>query len=224
MGFVSRASAAGLPSAIHAIGDRAVHAVLDVYEAVRREEAGRGVAPAQMRHRIEHVQLIHPADARRLGALGVVASMQPNHATSDMEIADRYWGGRADYAYNWRLQLEAGAPLALGSDAPIEPLEPLPNIQAAVTRRRPGGAPGPEGWRAGEGGRNRLTVEEAVRGFTLGAAYAAGLEHRLGRLAPGTLADLVVLGQDIFTCDPMAIAETPVRGTMVGGEWVHRTL
>ena len=219
---VSRASAAGLPSTIHAIGDRAVHAVLDVYEAVREEEAARGVAPSELRHRIEHVQIIHPDDARRLGELGIVASMQPNHATSDMEMADRYWGDRADYAYNWRLQLDAGARLALGSDAPIEPIEPLPNIQAAVTRRRADGSPGPEGWRSGAGGRGRLTVDEAVRGFTLGPAYAAGVEDRRGRLAPGYLADLTVLGQDIYTCDPMSIGGSPVLGTMVGGQWVHR--
>lgn len=219
---VSRASAAGLPSAIHAIGDRAVHHVLNVYEAVRAEEAERGVLPEQMRHRIEHVQLIHPQDAPRLGQLGVVASMQPNHAPSDMDMAERYWGNRCDFAYNWRLQLDAGAMLALGSDAPIEPIEPLPNIQAAVTRRRPDGTPGPQGWRSGPDGRGRLSVEEAVRGFTLGPAYAAGMKDRLGRLAPGYLADLVVLEQDIYTCDPMTIGAVGVLGTMVGGRWVHR--
>lgn len=224
MACASRASAAGLPSTIHAIGDLAVHHVLNVYEAVRGEEAARGVSPDRLRHRIEHVQIIHPDDAGRLGALGIIASMQPNHATSDMEMADRYWGSRADYAYNWRLQLDAGAWLALGSDAPIEPVEPLPNIQAAVTRRRADGSPGSEGWRAGADGRGRLTVEEAVRGFTLGPAYAAGLEDRLGRLTPGYLADLVVLGQDIYMCDPMAIGETPVLGTMIGGRWAHREL
>ena len=86
------------------------------------------------------------------------------------------------------------------------------------------GSPGPEGWRSGRDGRGRLTVDEAVRGFTLGPAYAAGLEDRLGRLAPGYLADLVVLGQDIYTCDPMTIGETPVLGTMIGGRWAHRDL
>ncbi len=222
MDNVSRASAAGLPSTIHAIGDRAVHNVLDVYEAVRKEEAARGVMPAGMRHRIEHVQIVHPDDAVRLGQLGVIASMQPNHATSDMEMADRYWGSRADFAYNWRLQLDAGAVLALGSDAPIEPIEPLPNIQAAVTRRRADGSPGAEGWRAGPQGQGRLTVAEALRGFTTGPAYAAGMEDRLGRLSPGYLADLVVLDQDIFTCDPMMIGATQVLGTMLGGQWVHR--
>lgn len=218
MADVSRASAAGLPSTIHAIGDRAVHHVLNVYEAVREEERARGVPP--MRHRIEHVQLIAPADAPRLGELGVIASMQPIHATSDMLMADAYWGDRADYSYNLGLQLRAGAPVAFGSDAPVEAIEPLPGIHAAVTRRRADGSPGAEGWRPGAEG--RLTVEEAVRGFTGGPAYAAGMEDRLGRLAAGALADLVVLGQDIFTCDPMAILDTDVLGTMVGGEWVYR--
>lgn len=221
---ISRASAAGLPSAIHAIGDQAVHHVLNAYETVRAQEAARGMPRHAMRHRIEHVQIIHPDDAHRLGLLGVIASMQPNHATSDMLMADRYWGNRADYAYNWRLQLDAGAVLALGSDAPIEPIEPLPNIQAAVTRRRADGAPSLAGWRSGPDGRARLTVEEAIQGFTIGPAYAAGLEGRLGRLAPGFLADLVVLSQDIITCDPMAIGSTGVHGTMVGGQWVHRLI
>ncbi len=218
---VSRASAAGLPSTIHAIGDRAVHHVLNVYETVRREEASRGVKPSQMRHRIEHVQIVHPDDAHRLGQMRIVASMQPNHATSDMLMADAYWGERSSYAYNWRLQLDSGAPVAFGSDAPIEPIEPLPNIRAAVTRRRADGSPGPEGWRSGEQG--RLSVEEAVQGFTQGPAYAAGLEDRSGQLAPGFLADLVILDRDIFSIDPMEIGETQVLGTMVGGRWVYRT-
>lgn len=216
---VSKASAAGLPSTIHAIGDRAVHEVLNVYEAVRKEEAARGVRADQMRHRIEHVQIIHPNDVKRLGEMGIIASMQPNHATNDMIMADRYWGERAEYAYNWRLQMDAGAPMAFGSDAPIEPIEPLANIQAAVTRRRLDGTPSAEGWRSGENG--RLTVDEAVYGFTQGAAYAGGVEDRLGQLAPGFLADLVVLDRDIYEIDPMEIAATPVAGTMVGGEWVY---
>ncbi|MDX1613841.1 MAG: amidohydrolase [Candidatus Promineifilaceae bacterium] len=219
---VSAASAAGLPATIHAIGDRAVHHVLNVYEAVRAEEAERGVPRPHLRHRIEHVQLIHPDDAPRLAELDVIASMQPNHATSDMVMADAHWGERAEYAYNIRLQLEAGARVALGSDAPVEPIEPLPNIHAAVTRRRPDGFPDPKGWRCGPDGSRCLSVAEAVRGFTVGPAYAAGLEDRLGRLAPGYLADLVVLDQDIFQEDPMAIAETAVLGTLVGGNWVHR--
>lgn len=219
---VHKASRAGLPSAIHAIGDRAVHEVLNAFEAVRKDEAKRQVAPSQMRHRIEHVQLIHPDDAHRLSELDVIASMQPCHATSDMQMADDYWGDRADYSYNIRLQLEHGARVAFGSDAPVEPIEPIPNIHAAVTRRRVDGSPGPDGWRAGENGYRRLSVDEAIRGFSLGPAYAAGMEDRLGKLSVGYLVDLVILDQDIYQCEPMDIADTQVLGTMVGGKWVFR--
>jgi hypothetical protein len=221
MESVRKASAAGLPSTIHAIGDKAVHEVLNVYESVRKEEAIRQIEPSQRRHRIEHVQLIHPQDARRLGELDVIASMQPNHATSDMLMADAHWGDRADFSYNIRLQLDAGARIALGSDAPIEPIEPLPNIHAAVTRRRPDGSPGPEGWRAGPNRHCCLSITEAIQGFTLGPAYAAGMEDRLGQLTPGYLADLVVLDQDITQCEPMEIHAAKVLGTMVGGRWQY---
>jgi predicted amidohydrolase YtcJ len=216
--LVSRASAAGLPSTIHAIGDRAVHDVLDVYEAIRAEEAASGIPRSARRHRIEHVQLIHPDDVGRLGQLGVIASMQPIHATSDWQMADHYWGARAKWSYNWRAQLEAGAVLAFGSDAPVEPFDPLKGIYAAVTRRRPDGAPGPEGWYP-EG---RLDMDTTLRGFTQGPAYAAGLEHDLGTLAPGFLADLVVLDRDLFAVPPDEILATQVLGTMVGGEWKYR--
>lgn len=213
--LVSQASAAGLPSTIHAIGDRAVHDVLDVYEAVRREEAARGEAPAVRRHRIEHVQVTLPEDAPRLAQLGVIASMQPIHATSDYEMSDRYWGARSQWAYNIRLQLDHGAHIALGSDSPVEPFEPLKGIYAAVTRRRPDGSPGPDGWYP----EARLTVDEALRGYTTGPAYAAGLEQHLGRLAPGYLADLVVLDRDLYRVLPDEIPELQVLGTMVDGVW-----
>lgn len=216
--LVSRASAAGIASTIHAIGDRAVHDVLDVYEAVRGEEAAAGIPRSARRHRIEHVQLIHPSDAHRLGALELIASMQPIHATSDYEMADRYWGRRAQWSYNWRVQIEAGARLAFGSDAPVEPFEPLLGLFAALTRRRPDGTPGQEGWFP-EG---RLDIDTALRGFTQGPAYAAGREHDLGTLAPGFLADLVVLDRDLYTVPPDELLETQVLGTMIGGEWKYR--
>jgi hypothetical protein len=132
-------------------------------------------------------------------------------------VADRYWGDRCATAYAWRSLLEAGTVLAFGSDCPVEDLNPFLGIHAAVTRRRADGFPGPEGWYPEQ----RLTVEEAVRGFTLGAAQAVGLEDRLGSLAPGKLADLIVLDRDIFTCDPMAIAEARVEATMIGGRFVY---
>jgi predicted amidohydrolase YtcJ len=216
--LVNRASAAGLPSAIHAIGDRAVHDVLDVYQVVRGEEAAHGVPRAARRHRIEHVQLIHPDDGHRLGELGIIASMQPIHATSDWEMADHYWGQRVRWSYNWRLQIEAGAVLAFGSDAPVEPFEPLKGIFAAVTRRRPDGAPGPDGWFP----EARLDVDTALRGFTQGPAYAAGMERDLGMIAPGYLADLVVLDRDLYAVPPDEILHTQVLGTMIGGEWKLR--
>jgi predicted amidohydrolase YtcJ len=215
MEWVSKGSAAGFPATIHAIGDRAVHDVLDVYEAIRKEEAQRGEAPSTRRHRIEHVQLIHPDDAHRLAQLGVIASMQPIHATSDYIAADRSWGARSHWGYNIRLQLDQGAKIALGSDSPVEPFDPLKGIYAAVARRRPDGSPGVDGWYP----ELRLTVDEALRGFTQGAAYAGGLEHVQGKLAPGYLADLVVLDRDLYTVPADEILQTQVLATMVDGEW-----
>ena len=215
--LVSRASAAGLPSAIHAIGDRAVHDVLDVYEIVRREEAARGEPRSTRRHRIEHVQLIHPDDVNRLSELNLIASMQPVHATSDYHMSDRYWGKRSGYAYNPRLQLDRGVVVAFGTDAPVEKAGPIAGIHAAVTRQRPDGSPGPDGWIP----EARLSVDEALRGFTTGPAYAAGMEDRLGRLAPGYLADLVVLDRDLYAIPPSEILETQVLATMVGGKWQY---
>jgi hypothetical protein len=164
------------------------------------------------------VQVLHPDDYGRLGQLNVIASMQPIHATSDMLMADRYWGTRSAGAYAWRTQLNAGATLAFGSDCPVESLNPFLGLHAAVARRRADGSPGPEGWYPEQ----RLTVDEAVRGFTLGAAYAGYMERRVGSLAPGKLADLIVIDRDIFTCDPMNIKDTAVLGTMIGGEWKFR--
>lgn len=213
--MVSRASAAGFASTIHAIGDRAVHDVLDVYESTRREEAARGEARSTRRHRIEHVQLIHPDDAGRLAELDIIASMQPIHATSDYPVADRYWGARTPYSYNPRLQLDRGVVVAFGSDSPVEPMGSVIGIHAAVTRQRADGTPGADGWNPSA----RLSVNEALRGYTLGPAYAAGMEDRLGRLAPGYLADLVVLDRDLYAIPPAEILDTQIVATMVGGLW-----
>ncbi len=207
----------GLSMAVHAIGDQANREVLDAYERLRAYERDRLGSP-DLRHRIEHVQLLHPADAGRLAALNVIASMQPFHATSDMIMAGRYWGARAALSYALRSQLDAGARLALGSDAPVESPNPFLGLHAAVTRRRADGSPGEEGWYPEQ----RLSLEEALHGFTTGPAYAAGMENRLGRLAPGYLADLIVLGTDPFACDPHDLQHLQPLRTMVGGEWVYR--
>jgi len=212
---IRKASANGLPSAIHAIGDLAVRNVLDIYQEIRAEEAALGVSAAARRHRIEHVQVMHPDDVPRLAKLNIIASMQPVHATSDYLMADRYWGARCRWAYNARVQIDHGAKVAFGSDSPVDPFEPLGGIYAAVTRRRPDGTPGVDGWYP----ESRLTVAEALRGFTTGPAYAAGMENRLGKLAPGYLADLVVLDRDLFAIPPEEILDVRVVATMVGGRW-----
>ena len=213
----------GLSLAVHAIGDRANHEVLNAFGQLRdyeRTHSSQGdlPGPAKLRHRIEHVQLIHPDDANRLADLNVIASMQPIHATSDMFMADRFWGERAALSYAWRTQQQAGAVLAFGSDAPVESPNPFWGIHAAVTRRRADGIPGVDGWYPEQ----RLTLLEALRGFTGGAAYAAGMEDRLGKLAGGYLADLVVLNTDLLHCEVEQIKDIQPVGTMVGGEWVFK--
>jgi predicted amidohydrolase YtcJ len=218
---VREASAAGLSSTIHAIGDKANHDVLDVFALVRAEEKLRQEeGNTRLRHRIEHVQLLHPDDFKRLAQLNVIASMQPIHATSDMLMADKYWGTRSSGAYAWRTQLNAGARLAFGSDSPVESFNPFLGIHAAVTRRRTDGSPHPDGWYPAQ----RLAVDEAVHGFTMGAAYASYDETRKGSLTPGKLADLIVLDRDIFEINPMEIAETQVLATMINGQFVWQNL
>lgn len=214
-----RASLGGLPTVIHAIGDRANHDVLDVFAEVRRQEAERGVDRPARRHRIEHVQVLAPDDLHRLAELDVVASMQPIHATQDMDMVDAHWGRRGRLSYAWRSLAESGVRLAFGSDAPVESPNPFIGIHAAVTRRRADGSPGPEGWYPEQ----RLTVAEAVEAYTMGAAYAEGLEEAMGSISPGKYADFIVPDRDIFTCDPMEIKDTSVLVTVVGGEVVYGT-
>jgi predicted amidohydrolase YtcJ len=209
-----RAADAGLSMTVHAIGDRANHEVLNAYEHLRGYER-ENCLPA-LRHRIEHVQVLHPDDVSRLAQLGVIASMQPIHAISDMPVADRFWGERSALAYAWRSQLQHGAHLAFGSDAPVESPNPFLGLHAAVTRRQRDGAPGPEGWYPEQ----RLSLVEAIEAYTVGPAYAANSENRLGRLAPGYHADLILLEQDPFAAEPEALIEMHPAATMVAGEWV----
>jgi predicted amidohydrolase YtcJ len=212
---VRRARAGGLSIAAHAIGDAANRSVLDAVEFARAEVSEQNHRP-RLPDRIEHVQLLHPDDLPRLARLGVVASMQPIHATSDMEMAERHWGRRSDLAYAWRGVLDSGAHLAFGSDCPVETLDPLPGIHAAVTRRRPDGSPGPDGWIPAQ----RLTVTEAVHAYTLGAAHAAGEAHLKGSLSPGKLADVTILSRDIFAIEPMEIPDARVSMTVFDGRIV----
>lgn len=213
-----KAAQVGLGLTVHAIGDRANHEVLNAYEQLRRYETENQLP--HLRHRIEHVQVIHPKDAPRLAQLNVIASMQPIHATSDMLMADAFWGPeRSRLAYALKTQLDFGARLALGSDAPVESPNPFWGLHAAVTRRRADGSPSADGWYPEQ----RLTLAQAWEGYTLGPAYAAGLESRLGRLAPDHLADLVVLDRDPHTCNADDLLAFEASATMVNGEWVYHS-
>lgn len=209
--LVGRASAARLAVAVHAIGDRANRKALDAFEAHAATWRKAG-----LRHRIEHVQLLHPDDLPRLGRLGVVASMQPIHAPSDRDMADRYWGpDRVRTAYAWRSLVRTGARLAFGSDVPVESCDPLKGLYAAVTRRHPD-EPGREPWHAEEA----LTPYEAVKAYTVGAAWAVGAEAERGTLEPGKLADLVILSEDFLAVpggDPPAAPGGDSLGAPGGG-------
>ena len=235
------ASSAGLSLTIHSIGDRANREVLDVLAEVRRHEhlrpelhpTGRETEPLDghfatppaegrhLRHRIEHVQCIHPDDLPRLAQLEVIASVQPIHATSDMRMVEAHWGqDRARSAYAYRSLLDSGARLVFGSDGPVEPFAPLVGIHAAVTRRRADGSPGADGWQ----GQERVTLSEAIDAYTCWPAYAAREESDRGSIAAGKVADLVVLSQDIFAVEPMEILKTYVDLTVLDGQIVWRRL
>ncbi|MDL1909339.1 amidohydrolase [Chloroflexi bacterium CFX6] len=211
-----KAAGVGLGMTVHAIGDRANHEALNAYEQLRRYERENHLP--HLRHRIEHVQVVHPDDAARLAQLDVVASMQPIHATSDMYMADQFWGPeRSRLAYAWKTQLDFGARLAFGSDAPVESPNPFRGLRAAVTRRRADGSPSPEGWYPEQ----KLTLAQAWEAYTLGPAYAAYMDDRLGRLAPGCLADLIALEKDPFDCHVDELFALQSSATMVNGEWVY---
>mgnify|MGYP005855469795 CR=1 FL=1 len=209
--FVERASRARIAVATHAIGDRANRRVLDVYGETRPAWSS-----ASLRPRIEHAQLLAKSDLHRLAQIGVIASMQPIHATSDWEMAEAQWGARCEGAYAWRTLLDSGAVLAFGSDCPVETLDPLAGIHAAVTRQRADGTP-KDGWHAEQ----RLTAYEAVRAYTWGAAYAAGEERQKGTLAPGKVGDLVVLSDDIFRIPPRQLLQVRVLATICGGKLAY---
>ena len=204
---VRRASPLGLAVAVHAIGDAANRAALDAFEQTREVWQ-----QALLRPRIEHAQCVAEGDIPRFAEIGVIASMQPTHATSDRDVADRLWAGAAGRPYPARDLLESGAHLALGSDAPVEDLDPLAGIRAAVARTMDGREP----WHPMQ----RLAAADAAHGFTAAGAYALGEERRRGLLLPGHAADLVVLDTDIVE-HPDRIAEARVEATMLAGRWVH---
>ncbi|HEV2248952.1 MAG TPA: amidohydrolase [Candidatus Limnocylindria bacterium] len=205
---VARAAAGGIAVAIHAIGDRAVHVALDAIEPTRATQP-------ELRQRVEHAQLLRRQDIPRFGALGVIASMQPIHATSDRDLVDRYWGAaRAVRAYPWRQILDQGGRLAFGSDAPVEPIDPLLGIHAAVARRRPGDA---DRWHPEQA----LELHEALAAYTAGAAYAMAADRERGSLAVGMRCDATVVERDLALTPVEEWPALTVSGTIVGGEIVH---
>ncbi|MEM6576592.1 MAG: amidohydrolase family protein, partial [Pseudomonadota bacterium] len=209
---VTRAMGCGLQVNTHAIGDLGNRVVLDAYESGSNEH------PANPgRHRIEHAQVISPRDFPRFAELSLIASVQPTHATSDMYWAqDRVGPVRIRGAYAWRRMRELSIPLALGSDFPVEKINPMLGLHAAVTRQDVKGWPA-GGWYADQ----VLTREEALHGFTLGAAYAAFAENEVGSLEVGKFADLVILDRDIMTIPADDIPSVNVLATVVGGRAVY---
>ena len=205
---------AGFQPAIHAIGDRANRIVLDVFERVQRDVP----LARDLRMRIEHAQILDRADIGRFATLGVIASMQPTHATSDMPwVPARIGRARmTEGAYVWHTLLDAGVVIAGGSDFPVEQPNPMLGFYAAVTRQDASGNP-PGGWISSE----RMSRAQALRSFTLDAAYAAHADTLLGSIEVGKLADLVMLSADIMRIPAPEILRTTVRLTLIGGEIVY---
>jgi len=201
----------------HAIGDRAVQLALDSYEQAHRQNGS-----LDSRNRIEHIETITAADIPRFGGLGVIASFQPLHAYPDedtLNVWARNTGPeRATRAWAWRSIQSAGGHLAFGSDWPIVTLNPWPGVQNAVTRQTTEGEPV-----GGFVAKERISVEDAIRGYTIGAAYAGKREKTEGSLEPGKLADLIVVSKDLFKIEPSEIGKTEVLLTMVGGKVVYQS-
>ncbi|PLK25503.1 amidohydrolase [Novosphingobium sp. TH158] len=208
--LMSRAAMDGFQVAVHAIGDDANAQVLDAVSELNETYKG------DRRWRIEHAQVVDPADLARFGKLGVIASMQPVHQTSDRLMAEARLGpSRLSGAYSWKSIAASGGVLALGSDAPVESPEPFAGLAAAISRQGPDGQPF-GGWQPQE----RLSREAALAGFTTGGAYAGLAETRFGRLAPGMRADFLLVDRDPLLSSPSELAQTRVLETWVGGRKV----
>jgi predicted amidohydrolase YtcJ len=202
--IILSAASVGLPVAVHAIGDRANREALDAFAATEADWR-----PLGLRHRIEYAQCVDPDDLPRFALLGVTASVQFTHATSDQELADRIWGARAANGYPYRSLLDAGARVAAGSDAPMEQLDPVAGLRAAVHRTVDDRPP----WRPEQS----IGLTRALRSFTCEPAWLERAEDRRGMLRAGLAADLVVLDRDPFA----DLDGARVIATMLAGRWLH---
>jgi len=210
--LMSRAAMDGLQLAVHAIGDAANAQVLDAIDELSETYTG------DRRWRIEHAQIVDPADIPRFGRHGIIASMQPVHQTSDRTMAEARLGpNRLGGAYAWEAMLRVGARLAFGSDTPVESPDPFAGLAAAITREDAEGQP-PGGWLPDQ----RISREAALAGFTTGAAYAAFAEGRVGRLAPGLHADFVLIDRDPLLVTPRELRATVVEETWLDGRRVFQ--
>lgn len=209
---IRKAASAGYQVNIHAIGDRANHVTLNAFENVKQTFGN-----LDLRHRIEHAQVVQPSDISRFKELGIIASMQPTHATSDMNMAeDRLGADRMEGAYAWQRFIDQGTVLAAGSDFPVESANPFYGLHAAVTRQDHEGNP-PGGWYPGQA----LDRTEALRAFTLNAAYAAHQENELGSLEFGKWADFILIDRNYFEIPENDIWQINVLQTWVGGKKVY---
>jgi len=206
----------GFPISTHAIGDRAIRLALDAYEAVNNTNGH-----ADARDRVEHIEDPSAQDIPRFGKLGVIAGMQPLHATPDDNTLTAWAGSvgpqRAQRAFPWHDILAGGATLCFGSDWPVVTLNPWPGLQILITRETKEGTP-PGGWLPDE----RLTLEQAIQGYTMGGAFAARREKTEGSIEAGKLADVIIISQDLFKIPPNEIGKTKVLMTIVGGKIVYQ--
>jgi hypothetical protein len=210
--LVVTADKAGFQMGIHAIGDKANGWVLNAYEKARQVNGKR-----DSRHRIEHAQVLCDSDIPRFAALGVIASMQPTHCITDKRFAEKRIGvERCKGAYAWRRLLDAGAMVAFGTDYPVEPVDPLEGLYAAVTRKDRAGESG-EGWFPDQ----KLSMEEVIRLYTLESARAEFMEDRKGMIKEGYLGDVVIYDKDLMTIPHDQIMSAKVDYTIVGGKVVY---
>src|SRR5258708_2435730 len=203
---------AGFQLGFHAIGDRGARMALEAFAFARQRDPR---ATRDFRYRIEHAQVVAPEDYKKFHDLGVIASMQPNHLLTDMNWAEAHIGAaRAEHSYAWKEFLDDGVVLAFGTDYPVEPITPFRGLYAAVTRKNEAGTkeyfPG-----------QKLNIHQAIAAYTPGSAYAEFAEKEKGTLAPGMLADFVVLDRDITKVAPPEILKTRVLRTVVGGKTVY---